>query len=128
VAITVAAAAYAWWVRPSMENPLMFAAVAGSGLLILLFARRRVAALVALAAAVACYIGIRAAAEKAGIKLSDYRMILYALALILMMILRPQGLFGVRELWTAWRVQPLHPRRDAAEGGKSGTAGKVPTA
>jgi branched-chain amino acid transport system permease protein len=31
--------------------------------------------------------------------LAQYRLILYALALILMMILRPQGLFGVRELW-----------------------------
>jgi branched-chain amino acid transport system permease protein len=34
---------------------------------------------------------------------ADYRMIFYALALILMMILRPQGLMGLRELWdTAW--------------------------
>ena len=30
---------------------------------------------------------------------SDYRMILYASALIAMMLLRPQGLFGLRELW-----------------------------
>jgi branched-chain amino acid transport system permease protein len=30
---------------------------------------------------------------------SEYRMIAYALTLILMMLLRPQGLFGVRELW-----------------------------
>jgi branched-chain amino acid transport system permease protein len=29
----------------------------------------------------------------------QYRMIIYALALILMMILRPQGLFGIREVW-----------------------------
>jgi branched-chain amino acid transport system permease protein len=34
-----------------------------------------------------------------GIDLSDYRMIIYALALIIMMIVRPQGLFGVREIW-----------------------------
>ena len=36
--------------------------------------------------------------------LGDYRMILYALALVLMMIARPQGLFGVREIWerAAW--------------------------
>jgi branched-chain amino acid transport system permease protein len=34
---------------------------------------------------------------------ADYRMPIYALALILVMILRPQGLFGIRELWdTAW--------------------------
>ena len=36
---------------------------------------------------------------------AEYRMIIYALALILVMILRPQGLFGIKELWetTAWR-------------------------
>jgi branched-chain amino acid transport system permease protein len=34
-----------------------------------------------------------------GYNLGSYRMIIYALALILMMILRPQGLFGVQELW-----------------------------
>jgi len=34
---------------------------------------------------------------------SDYRMIVYALALILVMILRPQGIMGVKELWeTSW--------------------------
>lgn len=30
---------------------------------------------------------------------AEYRMIFYALALILVMILRPQGLFGIKELW-----------------------------
>jgi len=35
---------------------------------------------------------------------SEYRMIVYALALILMMILRPQGLLGLKELWEIdWR-------------------------
>ncbi len=34
-----------------------------------------------------------------GVKLSDYRMILYALLLILVMLLRPNGLLGVREVW-----------------------------
>lgn len=36
---------------------------------------------------------------------SQYRMIVYALALIFMMIARPQGLFGVREVWElpVWR-------------------------
>ncbi|HTR51671.1 MAG TPA: branched-chain amino acid ABC transporter permease [Kofleriaceae bacterium] len=34
---------------------------------------------------------------------SEYRMPIYALALIVVMIVRPQGLFGIRELWeTAW--------------------------
>jgi branched-chain amino acid transport system permease protein len=34
---------------------------------------------------------------------AEYRMIVYSLALILMMILRPQGLFGIREVWDLWR-------------------------
>jgi branched-chain amino acid transport system permease protein len=33
------------------------------------------------------------------IRLGNYRMIIFALSLILMMILRPQGLLGVREIW-----------------------------
>jgi branched-chain amino acid transport system permease protein len=47
-------------------------------------------------------------AVSAGIDLGRYRMILFALALILMMILRPQGLFGVLELWdrALWRSGP----------------------
>jgi branched-chain amino acid transport system permease protein len=37
--------------------------------------------------------------------LPDLRMIIYSLALILMMILRPQGLFGLHEIWNlrSWR-------------------------
>jgi branched-chain amino acid transport system permease protein len=34
-----------------------------------------------------------------GVDLGRYRMIAYALLLILMMIVRPQGLFGVKEIW-----------------------------
>ncbi len=36
---------------------------------------------------------------------SDYRMPVYALALIVVMIVRPQGLFGIKELWDTgpWR-------------------------
>ena len=34
---------------------------------------------------------------------SEYRMIVYALLLIVMMIVRPQGIFGVREIWDLWR-------------------------
>lgn len=33
---------------------------------------------------------------------SDYRMIIYALTLIILMIVRPEGLFGLREVWQ-WR-------------------------
>jgi branched-chain amino acid transport system permease protein len=35
--------------------------------------------------------------------LPDLRMIIYSLALILMMILRPQGLLGLHEIWDVWR-------------------------
>jgi branched-chain amino acid transport system permease protein len=35
----------------------------------------------------------------AEVNLGDFRMIIYALLLILMMIFRPQGLFGVHEVW-----------------------------
>jgi len=34
--------------------------------------------------------------------LSKYRLVMYALLLIIMMIARPQGLFGVREIWEIW--------------------------
>jgi branched-chain amino acid transport system permease protein len=42
------------------------------------------------------------------VDLAGYRMVLYALALIIMMILRPQGLLGVLELWsrTLWKSSP----------------------
>lgn len=33
------------------------------------------------------------------INIAEYRLVLYALMLILMMILRPEGLFGVNEIW-----------------------------
>jgi branched-chain amino acid transport system permease protein len=45
---------------------------------------------------------------------AEYRMPVYALALILVMIVRPAGLFGIRELWDTrvWR------RWFAKEGGR----------
>ena len=44
----------------------------------------------------------------------DYRMILYALSLIMIMILRPQGLLGVREIWDLKWFAWLRPRRRTA--------------
>jgi branched-chain amino acid transport system permease protein len=43
---------------------------------------------------------------------ADYRMIAYALALIIVMILRPQGIMGVKELWDTalWRRFIGRPR------------------
>lgn len=44
-------------------------------------------------------------AQRSQVDLGRYRMVMFALALILMMILRPQGLLGVREIWerSLWR-------------------------
>ena len=33
----------------------------------------------------------------------DLRMVIYSLALILIMILRPQGIFGEKEIFHSWR-------------------------
>jgi branched-chain amino acid transport system permease protein len=38
----------------------------------------------------------------------QYRLIVYALLLIIMMLVRPQGLFGIKEIWQLW------PRRNGA--------------
>jgi branched-chain amino acid transport system permease protein len=112
---------------PSILHPGMLATVGVGIVLAALFTHRKVRGIAAIVLAAAAYEGLRQAARSAGINLAEYRMILYALALVMMMILRPQGLFGVREIWNAWHVRPLKPKRDTAGGGKSGTAGKVPT-
>ena len=39
----------------------------------------------------------------------QYRLIVFALLLIVMMIARPQGLLGVREIWDFWRRRPRVP-------------------
>jgi branched-chain amino acid transport system permease protein len=47
------------------------------------------------------------------VELARYRMVFYALALILMMILRPKGLLGVREIWdrSFWKSLLSHEVR-----------------
>jgi branched-chain amino acid transport system permease protein len=49
------------------------------------------------------------------IQLGNYRMIIFALSLILMMILRPQGLLGVREIWDRplWAKRSPTPTKSA---------------
>jgi len=60
---------------------------------------------------------------------SDYRMPVYALALIIVMIVRPQGLFGIKELWDTrpWRrlmarlgLRPRPPRAVALSSERAG--------
>lgn len=53
---------------------------------------------------------LRMSAQKYGVSLPDLRMVIYSLMLVLMMLLRPQGLLGGRELWPKRRA----PQRDAA--------------
>jgi branched-chain amino acid transport system permease protein len=64
----------------------------------------------------------------------QYRMVVYALLLIVLMLLRPQGLFGTREIWDLRWLRRLRPRQLAAtpggasplevrdEGGRGGQA------
>lgn len=58
-------------------------------------------------------------ADQFEVKLDEFRMIIYSLSLVLMMLLRPQGLLGGRELWPRrWgarhEVPPtLEPRTSA---------------
>jgi branched-chain amino acid transport system permease protein len=42
-----------------------------------------------------------------GGEVDRYRVIIYALLLVAMMVLRPQGIFGTRELWEVWPLSKL---------------------
>ena len=53
---------------------------------------------------------VRYAAIHFGIKLGDYRMVFFALVLILLMIYRPNGLFGIHEIWEF--VRPSSTRQN----------------
>ncbi len=50
----------------------------------------------------------------------DYRMVAYALMLVVLMLARPQGLFGTAELWDLWRRK--RPAASAASAGPPGGA------
>lgn len=68
------------------------------------FARKRYMPFVVVAVMLASWEALRWLARAAGVDLSEYRMVIYALLLIGMMILRPQGLFGIKEFWTLRRA------------------------
>lgn len=84
---------------PYLGVPWGIVLVAVIASLIIIFAPRRRAPLITLAVLCVVWEGVRHLAMLIGINLSEYRMVLYALALIFMMILRPEGLLGVREIW-----------------------------
>jgi branched-chain amino acid transport system permease protein len=52
----------------------------------------------------------------------QYRLIVYALLLIVMMLVRPKGLFGVREVWDLFR-----PRGPKGTGGGGPVMPVAPT-
>jgi branched-chain amino acid transport system permease protein len=81
-------------------------------------ARRKVRGLLILLAVCAAYELVRAGAAWLKIDLAQFRMVFYALALIGLMILRPQGLLGVHELWEVWPLDRLRWDR--------GPLGKMP--
>ncbi len=89
--------------------------------MILALAPRKRGPLITLAVVCAAWEILRHVAIRAGINLADYRMIIYALSLIIMMIVRPEGLFGVREIWDylprSWRWW----QRFAAPAAEAGT-------
>jgi branched-chain amino acid transport system permease protein len=48
--------------------------------------------------------------------LEQYRLILFAFLLVVMMIVRPQGLFGIHEIWDYW---PWRRKREAVDEGST---------
>jgi len=84
----------------------LVAAAVVAGLILALAPKKR-PPLITLVIVCAAWEGIRQLAFLLHINLADYRMIIYALSLIVIMIVRPEGLFGVREIWDylpqSWR-------------------------
>jgi branched-chain amino acid transport system permease protein len=54
--------------------------------------------------------------------LQQYRLVLYAILLIVMMLVRPKGLFGVKELWDLWGRKRVGSSGGASSGTSSGAA------
>ena len=67
--------------------------------LITAMARRRRGPLLTLAGGCVAWQVVFLLARRQHVNLADYRMVIYALSLIVIMIVRPQGLFGIGELW-----------------------------
>lgn len=88
--VAAVVAALIWWLAPRRKGPLIV-------LVSICFA----------------WEGVRWLAIALNLDLANYRMVIYALLLIVMMIVRPEGLFGVREIWDYippfWRRQPPPP-------------------
>jgi branched-chain amino acid transport system permease protein len=57
-----------------------------------------------------------------GIDIASFRLILYAMLLIAMMLLRPQGLLGVREVWELFGHRKAKPASDQTPPSSTGGA------
>jgi branched-chain amino acid transport system permease protein len=87
-----------------------------------LIAKRKARAIAIMAGVTIALEGLRWLAKSNDIDLGRYRMVLYALMLILMMLLRPKGLLGVREIWDAalWRDIAWPWKKSVSDSGKGG--------
>ncbi len=110
-----------WWAWP-----IAAALVATAGLILRRVGNRGGVVVLWLACVPLVLMGLALAAEglrtsPLKINLADYRMILYALLLILAMLLRPNGLLGVNEIWDFFGAR--RERTGKAAGAKTDGAG-----
>lgn len=87
-------------------SPLWMYALALAALLLIVRRGRGVRAAAWLVGLGALLEVIRLAAQWGGVDLAELRMVIYALTLIVMMIVRPAGLFGIHEIWELFRPAP----------------------
>lgn len=64
------------------------------------------------------------AKDGVGLDLGEYRLVLYAIMLILVMLLRPNGLLGVREIWDLFGPMTDPDKRRRTLGGPSKAGGQ----
>lgn len=84
------------------------------------FSARRLRAVLTVLGVFAGWEIVRRVALWQHINLADYRMLAYALLLILMMILRPQGLMGIHEIWETAPLRRLMGIMRSKPGGVAG--------
>ena len=98
--------------------PWGWAIAVGVAVLILLMAPKKKGPLLTLLGLCLGWEAMRWGAIKASIDLSQYRMVIYSLALIIIMIVRPQGLFGLHEIWDYLPAKWQRWNRPAAGGSR----------
>jgi branched-chain amino acid transport system permease protein len=109
--------------------PHLYALGLAAIVLILVLRRRRGIRAALVVAAVTClWEAAKYLAEARGIMLADYRMVIYALWLILTMILRPRGLFGLHEIWDLPRRRTNHTQGPGPNSGANPAANPGGTA